>query len=115
MDDWKTLQKKKEDKQGTVSKLSPKKDYIGGADFDVQLDELAFNRVLRFKNLDRQPQGNDDKAKVYWDKETSKLKMWFGGTAKWVDIVFTSTSTSTTSSSSSSTSTSTTSSSTNTT
>jgi hypothetical protein len=89
---------------------TPKSDYIGGANFDVQLDELMFNRMIRLRNLEQAPQGNDP-GKIYYDNINKKYKMWVGGGAGWVDIQYTSTSTSTTSSSSSSTSTTTTSSS----
>ena len=86
--------------------------YLPGNEFDVQLDQLAFNRVIRFKNLDRQPQGNYDTGKTYYDNTTGKVKIWVGGAAKWADLVVTTTSTSTTSTSTTSTSTSTTSTST---
>jgi len=89
-------------------------DFIGGAKFDSQLDELMFNRIIQFKNITKQPQGNNP-GKVYYDPSTKKAWMWVGGAAKWVELVYTSTSTTTTSSSSSSSSTSTTSSSTTTT
>jgi len=88
--------------------------YWSGEKFDARLDELMFNRVIQFKNLDVQPQGNDE-GKIYYDKANKKLKMWVGAIGKWVDVNYTSTSTSTTSSSSSSTSTTSTSSSTSTT
>ena len=89
----------------------PKPGYIGGADFDAQLDDLLFNRMIRLKGLSQTPQGNDP-GKIYWDKENGKAKMWVNDIAKWVDIVITSTSTSTTSTSTTSSSTSTTSTST---
>lgn len=89
-------------------------DYIGGADFDILLDELLFNRMIKLKDLRVKPQGNDP-GKIYWDGDNKKFKMWYSDTVKWVDINFTSTSTSSTSSSSSSTSTTSTSSSTSTT
>jgi len=81
--------------------------YIGGANFDVLLDELLFNRMIRLKNLSQSPQGNDP-GKIYWDAENKKFKMWVDAVGGWVDIVYTSTSTSTTTTSSSSTSISTT-------
>ena len=86
--------------------------YIGGADFDVLLDALAFNRVLILKDLRQKPQGNEV-GKIYWDGDNNKFKIWLGNS--WGDVIYTSTSTSTTSSSSSSTSTTSTSSSTSTT
>jgi hypothetical protein len=85
--------------------------YIGGANFDVLLDELLFNRMIKLKDLREKPQGNDP-GKIYWDGENKKFKMWVNETAGWVDVIFTSTSTSTSSTSSSSSSTSSTSSST---
>lgn len=80
--------------------------YISGANFDILLDDIMFNRMIRFKNLSQTPQGNDP-GKIYWDAENKKLMMWIDSTGKWVEITYTSTSTSTTSSSSSSSSTST--------
>jgi hypothetical protein len=86
-------------------------DYIGGANFDVLLDEMLFNRMIKLKDLRQKPQGND-KGKIYWDGDNNKFKLWVDEDIGWVDVQYTSTSTSSTSSSSSSTSTSTTSSST---
>ena len=105
MNDWKQDRQQKEDKKRGGQETGSG-NFIGGADFDAQLDEMAFNRVIRFKNLDKTPQGNADIGKVYWNNEEGKLKMWVGEPAKWADLVFTTTSTSTTSSSTSSTSTS---------
>jgi hypothetical protein len=89
------------------SQPSPAK-YIGGANFDILLDELLFNRMIRLKDLRVTPQGNDP-GKIYWDGENKKFKLWIDAIGQWADIQYTSTSTSTTSSSTSSTSTSTTS------
>lgn len=87
-------------------------DYIPGAQFEVQLDEMLFNRVIKLKDLRVKPQGND-LGKIYWDGDNQKFKLWVGN-GGWADVVWTSTSTSSTSSSTSSTSTSSTSSSTST-
>ena len=87
------------------------KPFISGADFDAWLDELEFNRVIRFKNLDETPQGNDE-AKTYYDKANKQLKIWIDKIGKWAVIQYTTTSTSTTSTSTTSTSISTTSTST---
>lgn len=76
-------------------------DYISGADFDAQLDDIMFSRMIKFRDLREQPQGNDP-AKTYWDGKNKKLKMWVDATGKWVDVIYTSTSTSTSSTSSSS-------------
>lgn len=84
--------------------------YLGGADFDIRLDDLLFNRMIRFRDVRVQPQGNDP-GKVYWEGDGKKAKMWIDSIGKWADLVYTTTSTSTTSSSSSSSSTSSTSSS----
>ncbi len=84
--------------------------YISGSNFDILLDDLLFNRMIRFKGLDKTPQGNDP-GKIYWDKDSKKLLMWIDSTGKWVEITYTSTSTTTSSTSSSSSSTSSTSSS----
>lgn len=86
-------------------------EYIGGANFDVLLDEMLFNRMIKLKDLRQKPQGNDA-GKIYWDGDNNKFKLWVNNVIGWVDVQYTSTSTSSTSSSSSSTSTSTTSSST---
>jgi len=83
-------------------------DYIGGANFDILLDELVFNRMIQLKNLSEKPQGNQT-GKIYWDKEDNKFKLWISDSVGWVDVIYTSTSTTSTSSSTSSTSTSTTS------
>jgi hypothetical protein len=104
--DWRSLGFDKDMSRPISSGLKPT-DYLPGANFDVQLDELSFNRVIQFKRLDRQPQGSVV-GKTYYDKETGQIKVWVGGDAKWADIQLTTTSTSTTSSSSSSSSTSTT-------
>ena len=80
--------------------------YIGGANFDILLDELLFNRMIRFKNLSQTPQGNDP-GKIYWDAVNKKLMMWIDATGKWAEVIYTSSSTSTSSTSSSSSSTST--------
>jgi len=74
-------------------------DYLGGAKFDAKLDELMLNRIIRLKNLDKQPQGNNDVGKIYYDRNQGKAKMWTGAVGKWADIVYTSTSTTTTSTS----------------
>jgi hypothetical protein len=79
-------------------------DYIGGANFDVLLDEMLFNRMIKLKDLRVKPQGNEP-GKIYWDGDNQKFKMWHSQSVGWVDIQYTSTSTSSTSSSSSSTST----------
>ena len=94
----------------------PKSKYIGGADFAVQLDDMLFNRMIRLRNLPpgQAPQGNEP-GKIYYDPVNLKYKMWIGGSAGWVNVIWTSTSTSTSTTSSSSSSTSTTSSSTSTT
>ena len=84
--------------------------YIGGADFDAQLDDMLLSRMFRLKGLSQAPQGYEP-GKMYWDKENKKYKLWVDDNVKWVDITWSSTSTTTTSSSSSSTSTTTTSSS----
>ena len=89
---------------GYNSSLSRQKEkvderYISGSKFDAQLDDMLFNRMIRFKNLSQTPQGNDP-AKVYYDKDTKKLKMWIDSTGKWAELIYTTTSTSTTSSSS---------------
>lgn len=97
--------------QRTIPDTIKPADYIGGANFDVLLDELLFNRMIRLKDLREVPQGNDP-GKMYWDGANSKVKIWVNGVNKWVDVVYTSTSTSTTSTSTTSTSTSTTSTST---
>ena len=97
--DWRSLGFDKDMARPISSGLKPT-DYLPGANFDVQLDELSFNRIIQFKRLDRQPQGVV--GKTYYDKETGKVKIWVGGDAKWADIQLTTTSTSTTSSSSSS-------------
>jgi len=89
-------------------------DYIGGANFDVLLDELLFNRMIRLKDLRQTPQGNDP-GKIYWDGASKKVKIWIDKDSKWAELVFTSSSTSTTSTSTTTTSTSTTSISTSTT
>jgi len=81
-------------------------DYIGGANFDVLLDELLFNRMIKLKDLRKAPQGNEP-GKIYWDGENKKYKLYLGEQGGWADVNYTSTSTSSTSSSSSSTSTST--------
>jgi len=97
-----------------LSRVSPKSnvaDYIGGANFDVLLDDMLFNRMIKLKDLRQQPQGNDA-GKIYWDGENNQFKLWVNDTVGWVNIIYTSTSTSSTSSSSSSTSTTSTSSST---
>ena len=91
----------------TVS--NPQTGYIPGAQFEVQLDDMLFNRVIKLKDLRVKPQGND-LGKIYWDGDNQKFKIWVGN--GWADVIYTSTSTSSTSSSTSSTSTSTTSSST---
>jgi hypothetical protein len=87
--------------------------FIGGANFDAELDDILFNRMIKLKNLvpAQAPQGVDI-GKIYYDPTNQKYKMWIGPPAGWVDVQYTSTSTSTTSSSSSSSSTSSTSSST---
>jgi len=79
-------------------------EFIGGADFDAQLDELEFNRMIRLKDLREAPQGNNP-GKVYWDGKNKKAKIWIDSTGKWADLQYTSTSTSTSTTSSSSTST----------
>jgi len=81
-------------------------DYIPGAQFEVQLDEMLFNRVIKLKDLRVKPQGNDP-GKIYWDGDNQKFKLWVNETVGFVDINWTSTSTSSTSTSSTSTSTST--------
>lgn len=86
-------------------------DYIPGAQFEVQLDEMLFNRVIKLKDLRVKPQGNDV-GKIYWDGDNQKFKLWVGTAGGFADVVWTSTSTSTSSTSSSSSSTSSTSSST---
>jgi hypothetical protein len=75
-------------------------DYIPGAQFEVQLDEMLFNRMIKLKDLRVKPQGNDP-GKIYWDGDNQKFKIWVGD-GKWADVVYTSTSTSSSSSSSSS-------------
>jgi hypothetical protein len=80
--------------------------FIGGANFDAQLDEMLFNRMIKLKDMRIQPQGNDP-GKIYWDGANKKYKIWVNG-AGWCDVLYTSTSTTTSSSSTSSTSTSTT-------
>jgi len=95
----------------TVS--NPQTGYIPGAQFEVQLDDMLFNRVIKLKDLRVKPQGNDP-GKIYWDGDNQKFKLWVNKTVGWVDILMTSTSTSSTSTSSTSTSTSSTSSSTST-
>lgn len=79
--------------------------YMGGANFDVQLDDVLFNRMLKLKDLRTPPQGND-LGKLYLDGANKKYKMWLGKTEGFVDILYTSTSTSSTSTSTTSTSTS---------
>lgn len=79
-----------------------KSEFLSGEGFDIKLDEMMFNRIIQFKNLEQKPQGND-KGKVYYDPVNKKLKLWIGGTEKWVDLNYTSTSSSTTTTSSSST------------
>ena len=79
----------------TRPQTAPKSDYIVGADFEVQLDELLFNRMIRLRNLEVAPQGNEP-GKIYYDNVNKKYKMWVGGDAGWVDVIYTSTSTSTT-------------------
>lgn len=83
--------------------------YIPGNQFNTQLGDLLFNRMIKLRNLPsgQFPQGTDP-GKIFWDKDNKKYKLWVDTTSQWVDIVWTSTSTSTTSSSSSSTSTTTT-------
>lgn len=96
-------------REDTVS--NKQTDYIPGAQFEVQLDEMLFNRVIKLKDLRVKPQGNDI-GKIYWDGDNQKFKLWVGDSlGGWVDVQWTSTSTSSTSSSSSSSSTSSTSSS----
>ena len=85
--------------QRASGKKSP---FFSGEGFDSKLDEMMFNRVIQFKNLDQAPQGNDT-GKVYYDPVNKKLMMWVGGAAKWVELTYTSTSTTTTSSSTSTT------------
>jgi hypothetical protein len=80
--------------------------YIGGANFDILLDEMLFNRMIRFRNLSQTPQGNDP-GKIYWDADNKKLMVWVDATGKWAEITYTSTSTSTSTSSTSSSSSST--------
>lgn len=82
-------------------------EYIGGSKFDVLLDDMLFNRMIKLKDLRKVPQGNDP-GKIYWDGESKKYKLWVDATGQWADVVYTTTSTSTTTTSSSSTSTSTT-------
>src|SRR3990172_4087925 len=76
-------------------------EYIGGANFDVLLDELLFNRMIRLKDLRQIPQGNDP-GKIYWDGANKQAKIWIDAIGQWADLVYTSTSTSTSSTSSSS-------------
>lgn len=77
--------------------------FIGGSDFDAQLDDMLFSRMLKLKNLPTLPQGNSDVGKIFWDSTNKKYKIWLGN--QWGDVQITTTSTSSTSSSSSSTST----------
>ena len=79
-------------------------EYIGGANFDVLLDDLLLNRMFKLKSLSTKPQGNDV-GKIYWDEVNNKYKLWLNDTVGWVDVLYSSTSTSTSSTSSSSTST----------
>jgi len=88
---------------------NPQTNYIPGAQFEVQLDDMLFNRVIKLKDLRVKPQGNDV-GKIYWDGDNQKFKLWVGNS--FADVVYTTTSTSTSSTSSSSSSTSSTSSST---
>ena len=76
--------------------------YIGGANFDAQLDEMLFNRMIKLKDLRVKPQGNDP-GKIYWDGANNKFKVWVNKTVGWADVGYTTTSTSTTSSSTSTT------------
>lgn len=71
------------------------KGYIPGADFDIRLDEMMFNRMIQFKNIDKQPQGNDV-GKTYFDPVTKKLYIWVDKVGKWGEILYSTTSTSTT-------------------
>jgi hypothetical protein len=95
----------------SLTRDQSKDNYIGGANFDAQLDEMLFNRMIKLKDLRVAPQGNEP-GKIYWDGANNKYKLWINSTAGWADVNYTSTSTTTTSSSSSSSSTSTTSTST---
>jgi hypothetical protein len=88
-------------------------DFIPGAQFEVLLDDMLFNRMIKLKDLRVKPQGND-LGKIYWDGDNQKVKLWVGD-GQWADVLWSSTSTSSTSSSTSSTSTSSTSTSTSTT
>lgn len=92
-----------------VSRQQKDKDpnFIGGDEFDAKLDTGVFNRIIRFRNLSKEPQGNQP-GKTYYDPETKRLRIWTGA-GGWANVAYTTTSTSTTSSSTSSTSTSTTS------
>lgn len=85
---------------------NPQTNYIPGAQFEVQLDDMLFNRVIKLKDLRVKPQGNDP-GKIYWDGDNQKFKLWVNKTVGFVDINWTSTSTSSTSTSSTSTSSST--------
>lgn len=99
-DDWK--------KRGFNTKLQreavdlSKTGYIAGINFDALLDEMLFNRMLRLKNLSKEPQGNEA-GKMYWDSTNKKYKIWVDSTVKWADVNYTTTSTSTTSTSTSTT------------
>jgi len=71
--------------------------FIGGAQFNAQLSELLFNRMIKLKNLPSAtpPQGGDP-GKIYWDQDNKKYRIWVSKTVGWADIPYTSTSTTTT-------------------
>ncbi len=106
---WKDLGFNAEMKKGAEESK-----FIAGEAFDIRLDELTFNRIIRFRNLPTKPQGNEA-GKMYYDAGTKKLMMWINEIGKWAEVVYTTTSTSTTTTSTSTSTTSTSSSSTSTT
>lgn len=89
---------------------------IAGDNFNTQLSELLFNRMIKLKNVPAAqfPQKGEP-GKIFWDQDNKKFKLYVDGNSQFVDILWTSTSTTSSSSSSSSSSTSSTSSSTSTT
>ena len=70
--------------------------FISGLNFDAQLDEMLFNRMIQLKNLPSKPQGNSP-GKIYWDPVNKKYKLWNG--SQWMDVIMTSTTTTSTSTS----------------
>lgn len=97
-EDWTTTGFDKFQNRGIANGPVEQAGFIPGAQFDALLDQLLFDRIVRFRNLDRTPQGNDP-GKTYWDEANKKLKIWIDKTGKWAEIAYTTTSTSSTSTS----------------